>query len=191
MLRAHFAQASVINDGLDSSNSELGDSRIGASLAPGRPAFTLILYGTNDWSDPRCGQPCFTIDRLRSMARQVKAQGGALAVADLQPVAPTRLAAYLDAWWVLSRFDQLLTYAVALGGQPRPPQRSAVDAALLQLSLAKLISIDRNGDIYEQYKLTGLPDSFFVGRDGNVAALYYGFVTEEIARERLRMAGLE
>lgn len=77
MLAAHFGQARVISDGLDSSSSERGDSRIAASLAGGRPAFTLIHYGTNDWSDPRCASPpCFTIDSLRSMVRKVKAQGG-------------------------------------------------------------------------------------------------------------------
>lgn len=76
-LSAHFGKARVINDGVDSSNSERGDARIDDSLAGGRPAFTLIQYGTNDWADPRCVQtPCFTIDRLRSMVRKVKAHGG-------------------------------------------------------------------------------------------------------------------
>ena len=76
-LSAHFGKARVINDGVDSSNSEKGDSRISDSLAGGRPAFTLILYGTNDWADPRCREsPCFTISSLRSMVRKVKAQGG-------------------------------------------------------------------------------------------------------------------
>ncbi len=51
--------------------------------------------------------------------------------------------------------------------------------------------VDRPGHIYDQYKLTGLPDSFFVDREGKLAALYYGFVTEEIARDRLKMAGLD
>jgi len=76
-LSAHFGFAKVINDGIDSSSSERGDARISDSLASGRPAFTLILYGTNDWSDPRCGQPpCFTISSLRSIVRKVKAAGG-------------------------------------------------------------------------------------------------------------------
>ena len=77
MLSAHFGKARVINDGVDSSNSERGDARIGDSLGGARPAFTLILYGTNDWSDSRCREaPCFTISNLRSMVGKVKAQGG-------------------------------------------------------------------------------------------------------------------
>ena len=77
LLSAHFGFAKVIDDGVDSSSSERGDARLDASLAFGRPAFTLILSGTNDWSDPRCGQPpCFTISSLRSMIRRVKGAGG-------------------------------------------------------------------------------------------------------------------
>lgn len=77
MLDAHFAKARVINDGVDSSGSDRGDSRIGDALAGGRPAFTLVLYGTNDWSDSRCEKPpCFTISSLRSMVQKVKAAGG-------------------------------------------------------------------------------------------------------------------
>lgn len=68
-------------------------------------------------------------------------------LASLEPLAPARLTAYLDAWWVLSRFDQLLTYAVALGGEPKPPQQPAVDTALAQLSEAHLIAIDGIGQI--------------------------------------------
>jgi lysophospholipase L1-like esterase len=76
MLSAHFGFARVINDGIDSSNSERADSRIEGSLSAGRPAFVLILYGTNDWSDPRCGAPpCFTIERLRSVVKKVKEWG--------------------------------------------------------------------------------------------------------------------
>jgi lysophospholipase L1-like esterase len=83
-LDAHFGKARVINDGIDSSNTERGAARVSTDLASSRPAFTLILYGTNDWSDPRCGEPpCFTIENLRSMVRTVKARGGFPFVATL------------------------------------------------------------------------------------------------------------
>jgi len=84
MLAAHFGRARVINDGVDSSSSERGDERILDSLSGGRPAFTLILYGTNDWADPSCDQtPCFTVSSLRSMVRKVKARGGYAFVATM------------------------------------------------------------------------------------------------------------
>ena len=50
--------------------------------------------------------------------------------------------------------------------------------------------LDGSGSVYDQYRLQGLPDSFFVDRDGNVAALHYGYMTEEKMRQRLEQAGL-
>jgi hypothetical protein len=82
-------------------------------------------------------------------------------LADLHPLAPARLAAHLDAWWVLSRFDQLLTYAVALGGKPKPPQQSAVATALLQLSEARLIAIDDKLHVTPTSELARLVEAAF------------------------------
>jgi len=50
--------------------------------------------------------------------------------------------------------------------------------------------LDRNGSVYDQYLLQGLPDSFFIDRAGNLAALHYGFMSEEKMRQRLEQAGL-
>jgi peroxiredoxin len=50
--------------------------------------------------------------------------------------------------------------------------------------------LDASGSVYNQYRLQGLPDSFFVDREGNVAALHYGYMTEEKMRQRLEQAGL-
>lgn len=47
-----------------------------------------------------------------------------------------------------------------------------------------------SGGVYDQYKMTGLPGSFFVGPDGTLATLHYGQITESKARERLAEAGL-
>jgi peroxiredoxin len=58
------------------------------------------------------------------------------------------------------------------------------------LGVAMPLLLDENGEVYDQYGLRGLPDSFFVDRDGNLAAMHIGYLTEEIARERLAAAGL-
>lgn len=50
--------------------------------------------------------------------------------------------------------------------------------------------LDTTGDVYAQYRLQGLPANFFVDRDGNIAAVQFGFLTEEAMRERLEAAGL-
>jgi peroxiredoxin len=50
--------------------------------------------------------------------------------------------------------------------------------------------LDQSGSVYSQYRLQGLPDSFFVDRDGTIAALQFGSLTESKMRERLASAGL-
>jgi peroxiredoxin len=56
------------------------------------------------------------------------------------------------------------------------------------LSMAALL--DRTGAVYRQYGLRGLPDTFFVDRDGNIAVIAYGYLTEAMMRERLSRAGI-
>ena len=51
--------------------------------------------------------------------------------------------------------------------------------------------LDHSGRVYEQYRLQGLPDSFFIDREGNLAAFQFGFLTEAKMRERLANAGLQ
>jgi len=50
--------------------------------------------------------------------------------------------------------------------------------------------LDSAGTVYDQYRLQGLPDSFFVDREGKIATLQFGFLTTEKMRERLAQAGL-
>jgi len=79
MLRAHFGAAEVVNEGVDATQSNFGAQRIGSSLASVQPAFTLILYGTNDWNDTACDierLPCFTTSSFRFMVQQIKRTGG-------------------------------------------------------------------------------------------------------------------
>jgi thiol-disulfide isomerase/thioredoxin len=46
------------------------------------------------------------------------------------------------------------------------------------------------GGVYDQYRLRGLPDSFFIARDGTLAAYQFGELSEKKLRERLAQAGL-
>lgn len=59
-----------------------------------------------------------------------------------------------------------------------------------ELGLSLTVLLDRQGEVYDQYRLQGLPDSFFIDRDGNVATLQFGYLSESKMRERLRQAGL-
>jgi lysophospholipase L1-like esterase len=76
-LQAHYGRATVIKDGLGATRSNRGSDRLPDSLTV-RPAYTLIHYGTNDWNAGECkvDPPCFTIDSLRTMVRDVKGRQG-------------------------------------------------------------------------------------------------------------------
>jgi acyl-CoA thioesterase I len=102
-LRDYWGRADVIDDGVPSTRSDDGAARIGGSLAAERPAYALILYGTNDWNLSACHRvvTCFTIENARSMIRQAKAAGTIPVMATIIPANPAyvdRLAAERNAW---------------------------------------------------------------------------------------------
>ena len=69
-----FGAGRIENQAIGGTRSNMGAGRIKRSLSDVQPAYTLILYGTNDWNDSRCRNdfPCFTVDALRSMIRQAR-----------------------------------------------------------------------------------------------------------------------
>jgi lysophospholipase L1-like esterase len=88
-LNAWFGQGAVPADAVPATKSSAGVSRIDSSLRAERPAYTLILYGTNDWNDKkecRNGSPCPTVDNLRQMVRAAKAARSLPVVATIIPV---------------------------------------------------------------------------------------------------------
>jgi lysophospholipase L1-like esterase len=108
-LEAHFGNALVLDGGKSGSKSNAGASRIDEEVAYARPAYTLILYGTNDWNDLGCKIqfPCFTIDSLRTMVRAVKAQQSLPVLATIIPVNPDNEFATDRNFWV-SKMNELI-----------------------------------------------------------------------------------
>jgi lysophospholipase L1-like esterase len=90
-LRAYWGKADVVNDGDPGTKSNRGERRVGASLATHRPAYLLILYGTNDWNDGECRDelPCYTITSLRSMVVKARDAGAFPVVGTIPPVNPS------------------------------------------------------------------------------------------------------
>jgi lysophospholipase L1-like esterase len=90
-LRSFWGSATVMKDGEPGTKSKRGEARLGASLNASRPAYVLILYGTNDWNEPECREafPCFTITALRSMVLQARDAGAFPVVGTLPPVNPS------------------------------------------------------------------------------------------------------
>ena len=72
-------------------------------LADCRPAYLLILYGTNDWNEPQCRDwfPCYTIDSLRAIVHQARGAGAKPILGTIPPVNPDyadRNASGRNAW---------------------------------------------------------------------------------------------
>lgn len=89
-LRDHFGEAEVVNSAEGGTRSYEGAARIARSLRRGDPAYTLVLYGTNDWNASACrdvaGPSCFTVDSLRGIVRSVKAEQSLPIVGTIIPV---------------------------------------------------------------------------------------------------------
>ena len=90
-LRAFWGKANVWKDGVAGTKSDKGAARLGTSLNQARPAYVLILYGTNDWNDGECRDnnfPCYTIDSLRAMVDRTRGFGAFPVVGTIPPVNP-------------------------------------------------------------------------------------------------------
>ena len=108
-LQQHFGRARVLDEGISGSRTPRGVERIADSLGADRPAYTLILYGTNDWNTGACRDafPCDTLDNLRSMVQAVKASQGLPVLATVTPVNPGAGAAVERNAWV-DRMNDLI-----------------------------------------------------------------------------------
>jgi len=137
-LRAYWGKAGVTRDGVPGTKSNKGESRLGTSLSTHRPAYLLILYGTNDWNEPECRSefPCFTVTALRSMVLQARDAGAFPVVGTIPPVNP----AYADREWAerndwVRRMNDLVR---AMAKQERAPVAEIHGDFLKQPSLPPL-----------------------------------------------------
>ena len=128
-LRAYWGKADITNDGAPGTKSNKGETRVGASLGKNRPAYLLILYGTNDWNDTECKNefPCYTIDSLRSMAKQERApvaevHGAFLKQSSLPPLFDDFIHPNDDGYRVISRaFFDAITKPMSTTASGRAP----------------------------------------------------------------------
>jgi lysophospholipase L1-like esterase len=110
-----------------------------------RPAYTLILYGTNDWNDCRSqvpDVPCYTIISLRSMVQQCRDLGSFPVLGTIPPVNP----AYADKSpterndWV-KRMNELLR---AMAKEEKVPVADIYDAFMKKGDLPSLFFDDKH-----------------------------------------------
>jgi lysophospholipase L1-like esterase len=92
LLRRHFGPGQVLKDGVGATRTDDGVDRIAASLTRHRPAYTLILYGTNDWNrasfECRTSFACDTAENLRHIIGVVRSVESLPVVATIPPANP-------------------------------------------------------------------------------------------------------
>jgi lysophospholipase L1-like esterase len=77
-----------MDEGKGATRSLEGALRIAGALATRRPAYTLILYGTNDWNQCKGEVPCITVDNLRLMIESTKSAQSHPILATIIPANP-------------------------------------------------------------------------------------------------------
>jgi acyl-CoA thioesterase-1 len=115
-LQRHFGRGTVEQDGLGGSKSDDGAERIYGVINRVRPAYTLILYGTNDWKRCAGEVPCFTIDSLRSMIGAARSIQSLPIIATIPPVNPNENLPERNEW--ISRMNVALRAMAQLEGTP-------------------------------------------------------------------------
>ncbi|HET8646712.1 MAG TPA: SGNH/GDSL hydrolase family protein [Vicinamibacteria bacterium] len=100
LLEQHLGGAVVRNRGATGTNTFESLERLQRNLNGNEPAYTLILYGINDWHDPLCKeQPdCHTVPNLRTVVQRVEAFHSLPFVATLAPVNPALNPAERNGW---------------------------------------------------------------------------------------------
>ena len=101
-LSSYLGTGEVVNEGRDGTQTNEGADRVGRALSRRHPAYTLILYGTNDWNTLSCqtqaGPPCQTIEKMRSLIASVKAFGSLPVLSTIIPANPALQPAARNQW---------------------------------------------------------------------------------------------
>ena len=92
-LSAYLGTSEVVNEGRGGTQTNEGADRVGRALSRRDPAYTLIMYGINDWNTIACqaqaAPPCQTIGEMRSIIESVKAFGSLPVLSTIVPSNPT------------------------------------------------------------------------------------------------------
>jgi acyl-CoA thioesterase-1 len=93
-LASYFGAGTVENEGVAGTRTAKALARVGDALAAHHPAYTLILYGTNDWNDSTCHRgdtACQTVEHLRDIVRAARSAGSLPILGTILPCNPARV----------------------------------------------------------------------------------------------------
>jgi lysophospholipase L1-like esterase len=118
MLGPHLGGAEVRLKGRPADSSIESSEVIRRDMRDFRPAYTLVLLGTNDWQDQTCQNnppaDCFTVGALRTILEEVKAWRSLPVLGTVPPVNPALAPAGRNDW-----IDELNVSLVALAREQR------------------------------------------------------------------------
>jgi lysophospholipase L1-like esterase len=115
-LQRHFGRGIVESDGLGGTKSDDGIERLGGLLGRVRPAYTLIMYGTNDWKRCLGEVPCYTVDAVRTQIGIAKAAQSLPVMATIPPCNPNDNPPERNEW--ITRMNVALRAMAAQEGTP-------------------------------------------------------------------------
>lgn len=119
-LSAYLGTAEVVNEGRGGTQTNEGADRVGRALGRRRPAYTLVMYGINDWNTLACqaqaAPPCQTIDEMRSILDEVKAFGSLPVLSTIVPANPALDPPERNQW--VQEENQLLAELARAEGVP-------------------------------------------------------------------------
>jgi acyl-CoA thioesterase-1 len=88
MIQLRIGNSSMIKDGVGGTTSAQGSARLPSSLRRYAPAYTLVLYGTNDWNTSACQgdvSTCFTASAFQSMIDTARSNDSLPVISTIPP----------------------------------------------------------------------------------------------------------
>jgi thiol-disulfide isomerase/thioredoxin len=165
------------------------DEALGGSSGYGGPVYVVCeVAGGNG---PVIGEP--------APAFSLCDDGGDVAFETRDPGAPVTFINFWATWCVPCRrelpdiqkvYDEKRDSGLQVFAINHAEDRETAIAFLNSRGVTLPLVLDPEGRLYDAFRLQGLPDSFFIGDDGTLRTLQYGFLTEDKMRERIEQAGL-
>ncbi|MGE0454735.1 MAG: GDSL-type esterase/lipase family protein [Vicinamibacteria bacterium] len=88
LIQLRIGNSNMIKDGVGGTTSAQGAARLSNSLRRYAPAYTLVVYGTNDWNTSACQSTvstCFTASAMQSMIDTAKSRDSLPVISTIPP----------------------------------------------------------------------------------------------------------
>lgn len=88
LIQLRIGNSNMIKDGVGGTTSSQGAARLANSLRRYAPAYTLVLYGTNDWNTSACNSSvttCFTASAFQSMIDTARSRDSLPVISTIPP----------------------------------------------------------------------------------------------------------